>query len=165
MLFKWKTQNKKRSTRLKPLEDTSTLTINADPVNPRVARRVKRLKRLRREVTGEDSSGKTIRVGDKKSAASLSLLFPGLGQIYMGQTAIGAAFVFSSISLFLSYLFLSGILRISVFSTELIPSYNYHIMLISPIAMAILSGISIHMSVGLFHLKSIINCRYYVFSI
>jgi TM2 domain-containing membrane protein YozV len=113
-------------------------------------KRAGKLKKLWEEKAEESSIGRTIRLPDKKSATSLSLLFPGLGQVYMGQKAIGMAFMLSAFGLMALYLFLSGILNIKIFSNELIPAYDFHILLIAPIAMAILSGISIHMAFGLF---------------
>jgi len=133
---------------LNPLLETGE--IRGEAINPKIYKRVEKLKLMRLGEADEETQDRTIRVVDKKSAASMSLLFPGLGQMYMGKKAIGLAFSFSSVMLVTIYMFLSGIWRISVFSQSLVPSYDFQILLITPIAVAVLSAISVHMAFGLF---------------
>lgn len=136
--------------KLKPFADADRARIKHKTLPPGILGRIKKLKRLREEKSEVSVAERTIRLGDKKSAASLSLLFPGLGQVYMGQKAFGLSFIFSNVVLTLMYLFLSGILRISVFTPELVPAYDFHVLLIAPLAIVLLSAISIHMAFGLF---------------
>lgn len=148
MPFIKRNENKKDIPDLKPFAEADDVAKKFIP--GKIFGRVQKLRRLRMRPGEESPMDKTIRLGDKRSAASLSLLFPGLGQVYMGQRAFGLTFMISNLAIFAVYLFLSGILRISVFSNSLVPSYDFHVLLIAPLAIAVLSGISIHMAFDLF---------------
>jgi TM2 domain-containing membrane protein YozV len=137
-------------TDLEPLVEPSPETLQGVAVSQKLSERVDQLKALREGLGEEARQDRTIRLGDQKSAASLSLLFPGLGQIYMKQRAIGSAFALSNIVLVLIYLFFGGIFSPSFFDQKLISSYDFRLFLIIPLAIAVLSGISIHMAFGLF---------------
>lgn len=116
------------------------------PVDPGILARIEDIRKAREERSVRERTDRTIRVSNTRSAASLSLMFPGLGQIYMKQTAIGAAFIVANSMLLVAYLFMGGIFALSFFDPVLPTSYDFRMLLLVPVVFALLSAVSIHMA-------------------